>query len=79
MHLIVCAIHIRSGIILSVFLRFTCIGSMGQLHFDLSIGEIKYRASRTILSDSPLARLFTGLMNVFLLGRCFLFTGEIIS
>ena len=38
---------------------------MGKLHFDSSIIEFNYRASRKILIDSPLARIITGLMNVF--------------
>ena len=40
---------------------------MGQLHLDSSISELRYLASATIFNDSPLARLITGLMNVFLL------------
>ena len=37
---------------------------MGQLHFDSSISELRYLASRTIFNDSPLARMITGLINV---------------
>ena len=47
-----------------IFVKITCIGSMGQLDFDSSISELRYLASRTIFSDSPFARMITGLMNV---------------
>ena len=53
-------------------------GSMGQLHFDSSISELRYLASRTIFSDSPLARMITGLIKVFPFGCSSLFTGDII-
>ena len=33
---------------------------MGQLHFDSSMSELRYLASRTIFNDSPLARMITG-------------------
>ena len=51
---------------------------MGQLHLDSSIGELRYLASRTIFSDSPLARMITGLIKVLPFGCSSLFTGEII-
>ena len=51
---------------------------MGQLHFDLSINELRYLASQTIFSDSPFARMITGLINVLPSG-CSLLTGDIIS
>ena len=38
---------------------------MGNLQFDSSIREFNHRASRTILNYSPLARIFTGLMNIY--------------
>ena len=44
---------------------------MGQLHLDSSISELRYLASKIILSDSPLARLITGFMKV--LFRLFFF------
>ena len=47
-----------------IFVRITSKGSMGQLHFDSSISELRYLASRTIFSDSPLAKTITGLINV---------------
>ena len=51
---------------------------MGQLHLDSSISELRYLASKIILSDSPLVSMITGLMKVFF--GCFsLVTGEIIS
>ena len=62
-----------------IFVKITCIVSMGQLHFDSSISELRYLASKTIFSDSPFARMITGLMKVFHLGCSSLFTGEIIS
>ena len=34
-------------------------GSIGQLHLDSSISELRYLASRTTFSDSPLARMIT--------------------
>ena len=54
-------------------------GSIGQLHFDSSISELRYLASKTIFSDSPFARMITGLMKVLPFGCSSLFTGEIIS
>ena len=52
---------------------------MGQLHFDSSISEMRYLASKTIFSDSPFARMITGLMKVLPFGCSSLFTGDIIS
>ena len=62
-----------------IFVKRTCIGSIGQLHFDSSISELRYLASKTIFSDSPFARVITGLIKVILFGCSSLFTGEIIS
>ena len=62
-----------------IFVKITCIGSIGQLHFDSSFSELRYLASKTIFSDSPFARMITGLMKVFAFGCSSLFTGEIIS
>ena len=50
---------------------------MGQLHFDSSMSELRYLASRTIFNDSPLARMITGLINVLPFGCSSLFTGDI--
>ena len=61
-----------------IFVKITCIGSIGQLHFDSSINELRYLASKTIFNDSPLARMITGLINVLPFGCSSLFTGEII-
>ena len=52
---------------------------MGQLHLVLSISELRYLAYRTIFSDSPLAKMITGLTKVLPFGCSFLFTGDIIS
>ena len=52
---------------------------MGQLHLDSSISELKYLTSRTIFSDSPLAKMITGLIKVLPFGCSSLFTGDIIS
>ena len=54
-------------------------GSIGQLHFDSSISELRYLASKTIFSDSPFDRMITGLIKVLPFGCSSLFTGEIIS
>ena len=54
-------------------------GSIGPLHFDSSISELRYLASKTIFSDSPFARMITGLIKVLPLGCSSSFTGEIIS
>ena len=62
-----------------IFVMITCIGSIGQLHLDSSISELRYLASRTIFSDSPFAKMITGMMNVLHFGCSFLFTGDIIS
>ena len=62
-----------------IFVKITCIGSMGQLHFDSSISELRYLASKTIFSDSPLTRNITGLMQVLPFGCSSLFTGDIVS
>ena len=61
-----------------IFDKITCIGSIGQLHFDSSISELRYLASKTIFNDSPFARMITGLINVLPFGCSSLFTGEII-
>ena len=52
---------------------------MGQLHLDSSISELRYLASRTVFSDSPLAELVTGLIKVLPFDCFSLFTGDIIS
>ena len=52
---------------------------MGQLYLDSSMSELRYIASRTIFSDSPLARIKTGLIKVFPFGCSSLFLGEMIS
>ena len=52
---------------------------MGQLHLVSSISELRYLASRTIFSDSPLARMITGLIKVLPFGSSSWFTGNIIS
>ena len=52
---------------------------MGQLHFDSSTRELRYLASRTIFSDSSLAKMITGLIKVLPFGCSSLFTGDIIS
>ena len=62
-----------------IFVKITCIGSMGQLHLDSSIKELRYLASKTIFSDSPFAKMITGLINVFPFGCSSLFTGDIFS
>ena len=62
-----------------IFVRTTWIGSIGQLHLDSSMSELIYPASRTIFSDSPFARIITGLIMVFLFGCSSLFTGDMIS
>ena len=54
-------------------------GSIGRLHFDSSISELRYLASKTIFSDSPFARMITGLIKLLPFGCSSLFTGEIIS
>ena len=53
-------------------------GSIGHLHFDSSISELRYLASKTFFSDSPFARMVTGLIKVLPFGGSSLFTGEII-
>ena len=62
-----------------IFVKISWIGSIGQLHLDSSMSELRYLASRTIFSDSPLARIVTGLIKVFPFGCSSLFTGDIIS
>ena len=52
---------------------------MGQLHFDSSISELRYLASKTIFGDLLFARMITGLIKVLPFGCSFLFTGAIIS
>ena len=61
-----------------IFVGITWNGSMGQLHLDSSIRKLRYLASRTIFSDSLLARMLTGLIKVLLFGCSSLFTGDII-
>ena len=62
-----------------IFVKITCMGSIGQLHFDSSIDQLRYLASKTIFSDSPFARMITGLIKVLPFGCSSLLTGEIIS
>ena len=50
-------------------------GSIGQLHFDSSISEVRYLASKTIFGDSLFARMITGLIKVLPFGCSSLFTG----
>ena len=57
----------------------TCNASIGQLPFDSSIIEFRFRATKTILSASPLARIITGLINLFPFGCSSLLTGKKIS
>ena len=55
---------------------------MGKLLFDSSIEEFRYRASKTILRDSPFARKITEFIKKKLktsLICCFLVTSEITS
>ena len=54
-------------------------GSIGQLHLDSSIRELRYLTSRTIFSDFLLARMITGLIKVLPFGCSSLFTGDIVS
>ena len=54
-------------------------GSVGQLHLDSSMSELRYLASRTNFSSSPLARMITGLIKVFPFGCSSLFTGDMTS
>ena len=61
-----------------IFVKITCIGSIGQLHFDSSISELRHLASKTIFSDSPFARMIKGVIKVSPFGCSSLFTGEII-
>ena len=58
-----------------IFVKITCIGSVGQLHFDSSFSELRYLASKTIFSDSPFDRMITGLIKVLPFGCSSLFTG----
>ena len=62
-----------------ILVKITCMDSIGQLHFDSSISELRYLTSKTIFSDSPFARMITGLIKVLPFGCSSLFTGEIIS
>ena len=55
------------------------IGSIGQLHFVSSTIVFKWRASRTILSDSSDLSIITGLIYVFHVVRESVFTDEKIS
>ena len=52
---------------------------MGQLHLGSSISELRYPASRRFFSDSPLAKMITGLITVLRFVCSSLFTGDIIS
>ena len=53
--------------------------SIGKLQLDSTMSELRYLASRTIFSDSTLARMVTGLIEVFPFGCSSLFTGDMIS
>ena len=52
---------------------------MGQFYLVSSTSELRYLASRYIFSDSPLAKMITGLIKVLSFGCSFLFTGDKIS
>ena len=56
-----------------IFVKITWIGSIGQLHFDSSISELRYLASETFFNDSPFARM----IKVLPLACSSLFTGDI--
>ena len=62
-----------------IFVKITCMGSIGQFHFDSSISELRHIASKTIFSDSVFPRMITGLIKVLHFGCSSLFAGEIIS
>ena len=62
-----------------ISVNITRIGSIGQLHLEKSLNELRYLASKTIFDDSPLAKMITGFMNVLPFGWSFLIIGEIIS
>ena len=52
---------------------------MGQLPLVSSISELRYLASRTIFSDSSLAKMISKLIKVLPFGCFSLFTGDITS
>ena len=62
-----------------IFVRITCFGSLGQLHLDSLLSELRYLASRTIFNDSLFAKKIMGFINVLLFGCSSLFTGEMRS
>ena len=43
------------------------------------MGELRYLASRTVFSDSLLAKIITGLIKVFPFGCSSFFTGDMVS
>ena len=45
-----------------IFVKITWIVSIGQLHLDSSMTELRNLASRTLFSDSRLAKIITGLI-----------------
>ena len=51
-----------------IFVRITCIDSIGQLYLDSSMSELRYLASRTIFNGSPFANTTSGFINVLLFG-----------
>ena len=78
--MVVCTIHICGCKYFPfIFVKITCIGSIGQLHFDSSISDLRYLASKTNFNDSPFARMVTGLMKVLLFDCSSLFAGDMIS
>ena len=63
-----------------VFARITWVGSIGQLHLDSSISELRYLASKTnCFNDFPFANMITGLTNMLLFGCISLFPAKMIS
>ena len=75
-----CTIHICCCEILTVyFCENDSIGSIGQLHLDSSMSEMRYLSSRTIFNHSSFAKMVTGFMKVLPFGCFSLFTGELIS
>ena len=65
--------------LLFIFVKITWIGSIGQLHLESSMNELRYLASRTSFNDSPFAKTITGFINLLPFGCSSFFTGEMIS
>ena len=75
--MIVCTVQVRGCKKFSVYLCENYLSWFYRpITFRFMMSELRYLASRTIFNDSPIAKIITGFMNVFLFGCSTVFNGE---